>query len=247
MRVHALRKTAFALMLALPLLAGSVWALEVPKHTDLVVDQAGLLAPELRQQLSASLRQFQQQHGPQIQLLVVPSLEGEPIEDYSIRVTDQWKLGDEKRDDGVLFLVALEDRALRIEVGQGLEGTLPDITTGRIIRDTVVPFFREGRYEAGVVAGLQEIAQRLGGQLSGAPVYSAPRSRTRSGGGSFFIPFLLFFFLAPRIFGRRRSRRIYGPGGFGGFGGGGFGGGGFGGFGGGGGGGFSGGGASGRW
>ncbi|HUP56515.1 MAG TPA: TPM domain-containing protein [Bdellovibrionota bacterium] len=254
---------ALAVALALGWSMGAS-ALDVPAHTGLVVDQAGILDEPLERNLEASLRQFQAEKGPQLQVLTVRSLGGQPIEDYSIRVADAWKLGDRARDDGVLLLIALEDRAARIEVGQGLEGTLPDITAGRIVSQVLVPRFREGRYDDGTVAALQAIAGQLGGTLT-APAgasYASPRE-TRGFGIGLFPILLLFFLIVPRMLGGRRRR--YGGGGRGlmtgmllghllgsgrrrgGLGGGWGGGGGGGIFGGGGGGGFSGGGASGRW
>jgi len=226
-------------------------ARSIPVYQEFVVDEAGLLGHTLQQQLVSSLRQFQRQHGPQIQLLTVSSLEGEPVENFSIRVADEWKLGDEKKDDGVLLLVALNDRAVRIEVGQGLEGSLPDITAGRIIREEILPHFQRSAYDAGVISGLQAIAAKIGGPLEALPARRVLSRPKVGGGGSLLFPILLFFFLFPRFFGggrgfgRTRRRSIWGGvgaglGGFGGLGSGGFSRGG-------GGGGFSGGGASGRW
>ena len=94
----------------------------------------------------------------------MPTTEPEAIEQYSIRVADAWKLGREKSDDGVLLLVALQDRALRIEVGYGLEGALPDITAKRIISDTITPLFRQGDIYGGVSAGLQQIMRVAEGE-----------------------------------------------------------------------------------
>jgi uncharacterized protein len=257
---------ALALSLAtLPVLALSAAAraaVPVPPLSGLVVDRAGVLSPALRPELEASLRQFQAQRGPQIALLTIPSLEGESIEGYSIRVVDQWKLGDARRDDGVLLLVVPGDRQVRIEVGQGLEGDLPDAIANRIVADVITPRFRQGQLEAGIMAGLQAIAGRLGGELAApasARAYGAPDSRPGRVGAGLFPLLLFLFFVLPLFRGRRygygRSRgglltgfllgnllgggrRRGGWGGGGGFGGG---------FGGGGGGGFSGGGASGRW
>ena len=236
----------------------SAQALEVPPHTSLIVDQAGVFSPEEANSLRTSLTEFQQRVGPQLQALIIPSLEGDTIENFSIHVADKWKVGDAKRDDGVILIVALKDRALRIEVGQGLEGQLPDVLAGRIIRDTITPRFREGQMAAGVVAGLQEIAHYSGGELANVPAYAAPNRSGQQGSGRgsighLFWLFILFFLILPRIFrGRQstvgglatgfilgRSGRSSGGGIFGGGGGGGFGGGG--------GGGFSGGGSSGNW
>lgn len=253
------QKFHFKLGLAL-LCVTSVWALEVPPHTGLVVDQAGLLSEAERSQIASSLSRFQSDYGPQIQLLTIPELgSGETIETYAIKVADQWKLGDAKRDDGVLLLVSKNDRAIRIEVGQGLEGQLPDVTAGRVISGVILPFFKQGQYSAGIVSGLNAIAHGLGGELKSLPAYSRIR---RSKGGGLPWPLelgvlLVFLWLTFSRLGHRgpmghmgrglllggalgAAGRRHSSGGFGGgFGGGGFGGGG--------GGGFSGGGASGKW
>jgi uncharacterized protein len=233
-----------------------------------VIDLARVLSPEEQQQIEGSLQLFQKEYGPQIQVLTIPSLEGEPIESYSIKVVDAWKLGGKKNDDGILLLVVPEDREVRIEVGQGLEGLLPDVLAGRIIRDVMIPFFKENRYDSGIFAGLSAIAGRLGGTLKNVPAF-AQRTPDRSLKlSTLFFLFILFFIILPRLFGGRGGgrdpfgrRQRGGAGDFltgmilgglfgsgkgrggrdddGGFGGGGFGGGG--------GGGFSGGGASGKW
>ena len=225
----------------------SAFALEVPPHTSLVVDQADLLTPAEERQVESSLVQFQKEHGPQIQLLTIKALEDETIETYSIKVAEAWKLGSEKKDNGVLLLVSQQDRALRIEVGQGLEGTLPDAVAGRIIRGVIVPLFQQGQFSAGIVAGLNAIAHGLGGELTNVPTYQVRKTRRSSSANWIFWIFFILFVVLGRL-GRRRN--YYGGGfGRGGWGGGGLLGGGGGGgiFGGGGGGGFSGGGASGRW
>ena len=240
----------------------STYALDVPPFTDRVVDLAGILQPQEKDQISNSLGQFQSEKGPQLAVLTIPSLEGEPIETYSIKVVNQWKLGDKKKSDGLLLLIAVKDHKARIEVGQGLEGDLPDILAGRIIRDTMAPYFRAERYRDGLVAGLQAIAVRLGGSLKEFPVVEMRRQRSSEApsGLSWLFPLLIFAFLVlPRLFGSSQSSGsgrgfftgmllggLLGGGrrGGGGLFGGGDGGGGFGG---GGGGGFSGGGASGDW
>lgn len=240
-------------------LLGSLWtspvfSLEVPRLTGPVVDLAGVLSRSDQAKISASLVQFQRKYGPQLQVLVVPKLENETIETYSIKVVDKWKLGAKGKDNGVLLLVATENRKVRIEVGRGLEGDLPDALAGRIIRAGIIPFFKQGQIGAGVLVGLGMIAETVGGKLENIPV---PRMRKakRSGGNLGFLLFLAFFLVGPRLLGGRRRGGMGSAvlGGMllgsllGGRHGGGFGGGGFGGGFGGGGGGFSGGGASGGW
>jgi len=239
-------------------LLGSLWAtpvfsLDVPKLIGPVVDLSGVLSRSDQEKISASLLQFQRKYGPQLQVLVVPKLEDETIEGYSIKVVDKWKLGAKDKDNGVLLLVATEDHKVRIEVGRGLEGDLPDALAGRIIRTGIIPFFKQGQTGAGIVVGLGMIAESVGGKLENIP---APRMRrAKRGGVNLGFPlFLSFFLIGPILFGRGRRRRGVGTALLGGMllgslmgGGRGVGGGGFGGGFGGGGGGFSGGGASGGW
>jgi uncharacterized protein len=256
-----MRSIAAALLLCAALPAG---AREVPALTGLVVDEAGLLDPGGRRRLEALSRAaFGQQGEKQVQLqyLLVRSLQGDALEDFSIRVAEKWRIGTKGRDNGVLVLVAVEDRKVRIEVGGGLEGGLTDAQSGRIIRNTIAPAFREGRYGEGLYAAGVQVLSALGA----LPSEVASRARRTSPGSPgltlafmLLIAMVIVFGIASSI---RQARRGFrgrrgGWGGFGGGGpwigggglGGGFGGGGGGGGGwSGGGGGFSGGGASGGW
>lgn len=238
------------LMVVCVLWASPVYSLDVPKLTSPVVDLAGVLSRSDQAKIASSLLQFKRKYGPQLQVLVVPRLEDETIETYSIKVVDQWKLGSKEKDDGVLLLVVTEDRKVRIEVGQGLEGDLPDALAGRIIRAGIIPFFKQGQIGAGVLVGLNMIAESIGGKLENIPSPRMQKTKRSGGSNLGFLLFLAFFLIGPSLFGRGRrggvGRGILGGmllgsllgGGRGGFGGGGFGGGG---------GGFSGGGASGGW
>ena len=244
-------RTLLVLGLVCSLWASPVFSLEVPRHTGPVVDVAGVLSRSDNAKISASLLQFQRAYGPQLQVLVVPDLEDETIEGYSIKVVDAWKLGAEGEDNGVLLLVATQDRKVRIEVGRGLEGDLPDALAGRIIRTGIIPFFKQGQTGAGIVVGLGMIAESVGGKLENIPVPRMRRAK-RGGGNLGFLVFLGLLLIGPILFGRGRRRRGVGTALLGGvllgsLMGGGRGGGGFGGGFGGGGGGFSGGGASGGW
>src|SRR5512138_3115063 len=149
-----LRALAAAAVLAAPLAAAA--ARPVPPLGGPVVDEAGLLDAGSRRRLEGLARAARDQGGPQLQYLVVRSLDGEPIEDFSMRVAEAWKLGSAGKDDGILVTVAVEDRAVRIEVGGGLEGGLTDVQSSRIIRGTIVPAFREQRFGDGLYdAGVQ--------------------------------------------------------------------------------------------
>lgn len=234
------------------LLVRGVLAAELPELRGRVNDYAELLPANVEHALEEALSQYERETKHQFAILTVESLEGAPIEDYSIRVVEKWKLGSAEADDGVLLLVVLSDRKMRIEVGYGLEGDLPDILAGRIVRDEMAPRFRTGDFPGGIVAAAQAVMKATGGTAV-LPESAEPKRRSRSdrtGDAVFtYLPLLFFFgpFLFLRLIRRRRSGFFY-LGGFGSgrsFGGGGFGSGG-GGFGGGGGG-FGGGGASGNW
>ena len=247
------RASVRALALSLLIATGAGAAeFEVPALHSAVTDQAGILSPVTRRQIESALRQLQSVGGTQLAVLTLADLGGLTIEQASIRVVDAWKLGSKQADNGVLLLVARDERKVRIEVGQGLEGTLTDAYSKRIIDEGITPLFRQGDMNGGVTFGVYQIARitnpevDLRPHLEGQLRQRSSRSRpTRSPWQSLFglallvavfsmrMGFLPFLFMGGM--GGHRSRR--GMGGFGG-GGGGFGGGG---------GGFSGGGASGGW
>jgi uncharacterized protein len=225
------------------LVCGRALALDVPSLQGHVNDTAKLLDQAQEQRLEKWLTEYERGSGHQFALLTVPSLQGDPIEDFSIRVVEQWQLGSEQEDDGLLLLIVPQDRKMRIEVGYGLEGAIPDALAGRIIRNVLAPHFRKQQYERGIRGAFDVLMKAAGGEPVSLP--DRPRASSReSGGFSFLImgALMLLFMLGG---GRRRFFLLGGLGGFGGSRrGGGFGGGG--GFSGGGGG-FGGGGASGSW
>lgn len=135
---------------------------EIPELSSPVIDKTGVLG-DSRASLEEKVRAFREAKGSEIGVLIVPSTKPETIEQYSIRVVDDWRLGRAGIDDGVLLLVALEDRAVRIEVGRGLEGDLPDAKTSRIIREIIVPKFRSGDISGGITAGVDSIISVING------------------------------------------------------------------------------------
>ena len=227
-------------LLGLPILS----ALEVPKRADgYVTDRAGLLSSSAKANLENTLRSFEEKTSNQVVVATFPSLEGDSLEDFSIRLAGAWKVGQKGKDNGVIFLIFKNDRKIRIEVGYGLEGVLPDALAGQIISQVVAPYFRKGDYEGGILAGTDAIIKATQGEYKGVP-----QSDRSSDAGKVIMLFGIFFLF--HLWVRSHSSRIGGRrgryGGFyigGGYGGGGFGGGGFSG----GGGGFGGGGASGGW
>ncbi|MBC7427044.1 MAG: TPM domain-containing protein [Bacteriovorax sp.] len=226
----------------------NAYALGVPQLTGPVVDEAQFLSGDANAAITNALQSFYQTEGIQFQVLIVPRLEDESLEGYSIKVVDKWQLGKKGDDRAALLLIALDDHKMRIEVGRGLEGALTDLTTNRILNE-VKPHFKKGDYDNGVALGLALMARADGKELKFGNAVQ-PRHR-RSGGSASLVLFAIFglIFFLQFFFPNGRG----GPGGRGGmWGGGGFGGGGFGGGGGGsswggGGGGFSGGGSSGSW
>jgi uncharacterized protein len=266
-----------ALFLCALLFSFSAGALDVPPPpTQWVTDGAGILGPTEADLLNKKLSDFEQETGAQFIVYTFPSLENESLEDYTIRAVQRWKVGQKKYDNGLVLFVFKNEQKIRVEVGYGLEGTITDAVSSRVIREQMAPAFQQQQYAAGLNAAANELMARI--RKGEAPVEPLqPRGQGQGQGQQasgedigiipvLFILFIVFFVLVPMFSGRRRGygRRssgcggcwlplmFMGGGGRGGitFGGGGFGGGGFGGGGGGfsgGGGGFGGGGASGGW
>lgn len=234
---------AFALLFA----SWAHAAFEVPRLTGPVMDEVGVLRPQDRRDLEDVIRDYNSQGKAQLQILVIDSLGDLTIEEASIKITDAWKLGTAKKDNGILFLIAPNERKLRIEVGQGLEGALPDVIAKRIIADTVVPLFKARNLSAGIVVGTYQIIKYIDQEYADQHLSQPEPEPTKSIPGWVIIVILLLLLFVGRFLPASSFR----GGGRGGWGGGGFGGGSFGGGGGGGwsggGGGFSGGGASGSW
>ncbi|MBP9707024.1 MAG: TPM domain-containing protein [Oligoflexales bacterium] len=230
----------------------------VPPFTAPVVDQAGLLSADISA-LNQTLLAIQKQGGPQIGVLTVTSLNGEVLEQASIKVADKWKMGTAEKDDGILILISRDDRSVRIEVGQGLEGSIPDAYARRVVDNVMLPYFKQQDFGSGVLFAVEALVKHSNPEIDFASIKTGswghknfstsalPSSPTKpkfSWFGLLVIIFLIWFFVFTKI-GRMALVMMLlsqGGGGRGGRGGS-FGGG----FGGGGGGGFSGGGASGRW
>ena len=175
---------------ALVLLAITAWAqLAVPPLTARVTDQTGTLTREQQAGLERMLQEFEARKGTQIAVLMVATTKPEAIEQYALRVGEQWKIGRKKVDDGAILVVAKEDRALRIEVGYGLEGVLNDATASRIIREVIVPRFREGDFYGGINAGLDRMMRVIDGEPLPAPAKNG--SPAAEGGWMQLLPMLL--------------------------------------------------------
>ncbi|MEX2163231.1 MAG: YgcG family protein [Sulfuricaulis sp.] len=150
----------------------------VPPLKTRVTDLTGTLAPSQRDTLERELQTFESRKGSQIAVLIVPTTQPEAVEQYSIRVAETWKLGRKGVDDGVLLLVAKHDRELRIEVGYGLEGVIPDAVAKRVISEIIIPYFKQGDFYGGIHAGVARLIRLVDGE----PL-PPPEARDRSWSG----------------------------------------------------------------
>ncbi len=161
--VHAIGR-ALLLVLVLGWLVPATAQVPVPPLAGHVIDQTGTLTPEQKATLEQTLSAFEAKKGSQLAVLVVASTVPEDIEQFALRVAEKWKLGRKRVDDGAIVVVAKNDRAVRIEVGYGLEGALTDVTSKRIISETMVPQFKTQDYFGGISAGLGQIIRVVDGE-----------------------------------------------------------------------------------
>jgi uncharacterized protein len=250
---------------------GAAHARDVPALEAHVNDTAGMLTSDERAQLEQKLTDYEHKTGRQFALLTIDSLDGDALEDFSIRVVEAWKLGQKGKDSGLLLLVVKNDHKLRVEVGYGLEGTVTDAFSARVIRNLLAPALRAGNVESGLEQAFDALMRQAAGEDVPSSALKDPEPARGISGVDHGTWLVLLLFFGPVLLipllarfggggGGRSGGGGFGGGGFGGggfggggFGGGGFGGGGFGGGGGGGGGfsggggGFGGGGSSGSW
>ncbi len=161
---------------------------EVPAFSAHVVDLTQSLSPSQQAALEEKLANFQSTKGSQIAVLIVPTTQPEAIEQYAIRVVDLWKVGREKIDDGLLVLVAKDDRKMRIEVGYGLEGAVTDLYAKRIISETMTPYFKQGDFAGGIDAAINLLI----GLIEGEPLPSPTRPKVNNSQLEDLLPMLLF-------------------------------------------------------
>ncbi len=206
------------LLLSLSVTSGLAQAalVEIPALKSLVTDLTGTLSQNDVAQLDAKLKAFEAEKGSQIAVLIVPTTQPEDIAQYSIRVVDAWKIGRKKQDDGVLILVVKDDHKMRIEVGRGLEGAIPDLYAKRIIDEEMSPRFKQGDFYGGINAATDKVTGLINGEQL------APPARQRDGmhlGGQnalatflFTTMFLTIFFsgLLGRFFGAAATGGISG-------------------------------------
>jgi len=156
-------RCAFGLLLAV--LALSAWAqVAVPDLSRRVTDLTATLGTDQVAALESKLAVFEARKGSQIAVLIIPTTQPEDIAQFGIRVADQWKIGREKADDGVILIIAKNDRTLRLEVGYGLEGAIPDAIAKRVIAETITPYFKAGDFYGGIDAGVAQLMRLIEGE-----------------------------------------------------------------------------------
>jgi uncharacterized protein len=169
--------------------AESGYCLQVPALKGRVNDYGNILSAATETQLDQYLRQLEQTDSTQIAVLTIPSLQGDSLEGFSLKVAEDWKIGQENLDNGALLLVAVSDRKVRIEVGYGLEGSLTDLRAGRIIKNVILPRFKQGNFDQGIIDGVNAMIQTVKGE------YTPPESHSGGGGKDPFglLVMLIFF------------------------------------------------------
>ncbi|MCX7961222.1 MAG: YgcG family protein [Burkholderiales bacterium] len=188
-------RLAAALIALAAFATGAIAEVPVPPLKARVTDLTGTLSASERETLEARLADFERRRGTQFAVLLVPTTKPEEIEQYAIRVAEAWKIGRKGVDDGLILLVAKDDRRVRIEVGYGLEGAIPDSVAKRVIEERIVPRFREGDFYGGLASGLEALIRLAEGERLPAP------QPARERGASAFavveaIPVFLFFVVA---------------------------------------------------
>jgi uncharacterized protein len=187
-----MKKIFLFFILLLSFMPIPVYSLDVPRLQSYVNDYAGMISLSARSKIEQELKAFEQSDSTQIVILTIPSLEGENIEEFGIKVAETWKIGQQVKDNGVLFIVSKQDRKIRIEVGRGLEGKLTDLTAGRIIDRVIKPRFTQADFDGGFIAGVSSLIDATRGEFIAE---QRPAQRGQKG-----IPPFLTFFLFFAIF-----------------------------------------------
>ena len=195
----AMLAALLAILLGMLMPAGARAQEAVPALSGRVIDQTGTLTPEQREALDARLAALESERGAQVVILMVASTQPEDIAAYAQRVADSWKIGRRDIGDGVLIVVAKNDRRVRIEVAKALEGAIPDVMASRIIRDAVTPAFKAGDFGGGLSAAVDRIAARIAGE--GLPAPDAKHTPQRGSAGFDLQDLAIFLFVGAPILG----------------------------------------------
>ncbi len=193
-----MKKIAFLFLTALfaTTFCANIFSLEVPELTGPVMDLADIISPDVQVELEDYLLAVDRGSSAQIAVLTIPSLEGEPLEEYAIKVSREWSLGEKGDSKGVLLLVAYEERKIRIETGYGAEGDLTDAKCGLIIRNVIAPEFKDDDYSAGIMKGVKAIAGAVAPQVEGqGAVFSEEDGVDLASSIAVTIFFILYFIM----------------------------------------------------
>lgn len=186
-----------------------LFAREIPKLSGPVIDEVGVLSREQNWQLASVLKKVNEEHGIQVQVFIAKDMDGDAIENFSMKAVDTWKLGSAKGDKGLLFVMAMAEKKLRIEVGQGLEGVITDAQSGMLIQ-SLTPYFRRGDFSTGILVGVNGLLGLAGVKAEGAPVGMKRQTKAKPIGGFTLILIIIFFIF--EIFSRRGRGRGRGMG-----------------------------------
>ncbi len=181
---------ALLLILLLLLIPVAGYPLEVPPLSSRVTDLAGMLSATTRQQLETELAAFEQSQSTQIVILTVPSLEGEPVEQFGIKVAEAWRIGRKGINSGVILILSRREHKIRIEVGRGLESRLTDLVSGRIIRNEMAPLLKRGDSDGGIAAGVYAVMAAVKGEYAAAPPQKSEHDEQSA------LPLFSFFIVA---------------------------------------------------
>jgi len=180
-----LGRYGFGLLLLL-FFTAAVGLVSIPDLSHRVTDLTATLSPQQIAALENKLAAFEAEKGSQIAVLIVPTTQPEDIAQFGIRVAEAWKIGRKKIDDGVILIVAKDDRKLRIEVGYGLEGAIPDAIAKRVISEIITPYFKAGDFAGGIDAGVSQLIKLIAGESLPAPIYE-PESQPDEGAFMFIL------------------------------------------------------------
>jgi uncharacterized protein len=167
----------------------AAYGLDVPRLQSYVNDYAGMISAPAKSKIEEALRTFEHSDSTQIVVLTIPSLEGEDIEEFGIKVGDTWKIGQKSKDNGAILIVSKQERKIRIEVGRGLEGKLTDLMSGRIIDGVIKPRFKEGDFDRGFISGVSSMIDATRGEFRAE---RRPAQRGQRGISPFLTIFLFF-------------------------------------------------------
>jgi uncharacterized protein len=187
-----MKKYLFLTILFFLCLPFTAYGLDVPKLQGYVNDYAGMISPSAKSKIEEGLRAFEQSDSTQIVILTISSLEGGNIEEFGIKVAETWKIGQQVKDNGILFIVSKQDRKIRIEVGRGLEGKLTDLMAGRIIDRVIKPRFSKGDFDGGFIVGVSSMIDATRGEFKAEQRPAQRRQKSISPFLSIFLFFAVF-------------------------------------------------------